>query len=403
MGPELIRPNLHVVLIHYPLALLSLGLLIELGSFLWPSGSLRPAGRWMIGLGAFLSIVAAFSGIYALADIAQRHNPAGDAPWSEVRPASPLLGNADAWQTMRQHVIFQSASAGLCATVAMVWLGLGDRTRRAMHAPLLILLLCGVGIALSGAWFGGEMVYRHGAGVDPTPPQAVPGRSPVVAALPPLAELHVIAAGCVVAAAMASIGLSCRKITSTFRLVEEDIEPTAIEMPLWNNPAAKSPRIPPTPLSILRTFNPGLQLAVEPFTPAARFWLLATVLAVGTAAGGLLMLINDSDAAATAHRKHQSVALVVWNQIKPEKGQAINRLLGHLVAGSLLIATPAVLGLLARFSPRNRLLLGLFTLILLAAVATQIWLGVLLLLDTSDGPVDRFNPPAAVEATLNGM
>ncbi len=36
--------------------------------------------------------------------------------------------------------------------------------------------------------------------------------------------------------------------------------------------------------------------------------------------------------------------------------------------------------------------------ILTAAVAAQIWLGVLLLLDTPDGPINKFNP-AEVAAT----
>ena len=42
---RLIIPNYHVILVHYPLALLAMGLLIEIFSFLWRRSSARAAGR----------------------------------------------------------------------------------------------------------------------------------------------------------------------------------------------------------------------------------------------------------------------------------------------------------------------------------------------------------------------
>src|SRR5690606_22379370 len=53
---EIISPNLHVVLMHTPLALLVIGTVIELFAFLWRESTFRTAGRWMILLGALAMI-----------------------------------------------------------------------------------------------------------------------------------------------------------------------------------------------------------------------------------------------------------------------------------------------------------------------------------------------------------
>ena len=45
MNRELIIPNLHVILIHYPLGVFFIDLIIELGSFIWRRSSVRTAGR----------------------------------------------------------------------------------------------------------------------------------------------------------------------------------------------------------------------------------------------------------------------------------------------------------------------------------------------------------------------
>ena len=52
MRETFIHPNFHVILIHYPLGLLTLGVLIETLCAVWRHPSLRSAGRWMLLLGA---------------------------------------------------------------------------------------------------------------------------------------------------------------------------------------------------------------------------------------------------------------------------------------------------------------------------------------------------------------
>jgi uncharacterized membrane protein len=68
------------------------------------------------------------------------------------------------------------------AAVLLFGLNVALRWRSEGHeGPLLLTLLGNVLIAASG-WLGGEMVYRHGVGVDAAPPAAPPDRVPGAAA-----------------------------------------------------------------------------------------------------------------------------------------------------------------------------------------------------------------------------
>src|SRR5687768_10037846 len=89
---ELVNPNFHVILIHFPIGLLLTGTLIELFSFLgWRRSGFRIAGRWMILLGALLAIPTAFAGIYALSDVVRMQNAAPlDGTWSQTLAGSPI-------------------------------------------------------------------------------------------------------------------------------------------------------------------------------------------------------------------------------------------------------------------------------------------------------------------------
>jgi len=96
-----------------------------------------------------------------------------------------------------------------------------------------------------------------------------------------------------------------------------------------------------------------------------------------------------------AKQTHHPIWKVLWEQIKPSDGAKVNRALGHVVMGSTIVVLPLILAALARFAPRWRVFFTFFTLILILAVSAQIWLGVLLLLDTSQGPINKFNPAEA--------
>jgi hypothetical protein len=98
---------------------------------------------------------------------------------------------------------------------------------------------------------------------------------------------------------------------------------------------------------------------------------------------------------AVAKQSHHPVWKVLWEQVKPADGEKVNRALGHVIMGTTIVVMPLILAALARWAPRRSFFFSLFTLILTAAVAAQIWLGVLLLLDTSVGPINHFNASEA--------
>ena len=164
---ELVNPNLHVVLIHFPIALLLTGTLIELFSFLgWRTSGFRIAGRWMILLGALLAIPTAFAGLYAMSDVVRMQNTAPlDSTWSQTLAGSPVVRDAEGWAMLQRHAFLNGGIVALLGLVIVVWLSGSDEWRRKVHLPVMVLLLAGVGATVVSAWYGGEMVYRRGVGV----------------------------------------------------------------------------------------------------------------------------------------------------------------------------------------------------------------------------------------------
>ncbi|MGB7157477.1 MAG: hypothetical protein WBD40_05390, partial [Tepidisphaeraceae bacterium] len=63
----------------------------------------------------------------------------------------------------------------------------------------------------------------------------------------------------------------------------------------------------------------------------------------------------------------------------------------HAIAGSAIVLLPLLLALFARFAPRARGIIFLISLLLIAAAAAQVWLGILMMWDTPSGPVRGFN------------
>jgi uncharacterized membrane protein len=170
-APEFINPNLHVVLVHYPIGLLVLGMLIECFAWLgWRRSGFRAAGRWMIFLGVLSGIPTAFAGLYALADVARMGLAPDEAAgsWADVLAASPLVraDGGHAWEMATRHAWINAFTTAVLTFVVVLWVGSSDAWRRRLYWPTLLVLLAGLGGVATGAWYGGEMVYRHGVGVE---------------------------------------------------------------------------------------------------------------------------------------------------------------------------------------------------------------------------------------------
>ena len=391
---RLIIPNYHVVLIHYPLALLAMGLLIEIFSFLWRRSSLKVAGRWMILLGTLAMVPAATSGIYALFDIAGHGQEQTDS-WQDLKDGSGFSQHD--WSLAKEHILLNSAATGLALLAVVAWIGASDRWRRALYVPVLLALIAAMGLMTDGAWHGGEMVFRKGFGVEgnkgvlqtASAPEGATLREKIDVRASPR-QLHVIMAGILFAVAAGALALSIRRsVTVDYpwippeRLKEErrtDIPPSDPEASL-------------RPISLMGALNDTSNVII-PLRPAgaARFWVLAALVAILTILGGLYIggfLIwpggVDWSAAKTA----------VLDINTP--GQ--RRMAVHIVFGASILLLTLILAILARWAPKARVFLGASALILIMIMAAQVWMGILLLYDGDTGPLKRFKNPQATPAT----
>jgi uncharacterized membrane protein len=376
---ELVNPNWHVILIHYPLAFLGVGILIELFSFLWRRSGFRAAGRWMILLGALLSIPTAFSGIYAFRDVVIDQQ---SLTWEEAKAESQL--NQTQWDMIERHLWLNSAATVVFVFVVVLWLGCSDKWRSRLHIPLMILLLAGMGLTSMGAWVGGEMVYVHRVGVEPDPP--VVGEHPaeqvaspptlrkrIERVVPPL-QAHATGAGLMVAIAMAALGLSIRAMTTgepspewdEFNVGEKK-EPVANELPI----------ITEFHRAFVGDVPRESQTVEVRRVPSTRFWLLSALIGLLVAGGGLWVANIES-----------------WEEVL-EMLRDSERDRAHAVLGISIVTLTLVLAACTRWAPRSKMLLAIFSLLLVTAVAAQVWMGILLMYDTREGSITKFNPAPA--------
>lgn len=389
---EFVNPNLHVVLVHYPLAMLVVGTLIEVFSFLWRRSSFRSAGRWMILIGALSAIPVLTSGIYALRDVAAMKTDydGGIGTWHDISTASKL--SAAQWGVLKSHLLLESFATALAVLVVVTWMGASDRWRIKLHWPLLILLLASVGLAGGGAYNAGETVYVHGTGVLNEPEAALSINKPATSEpsapttstseallakvnffAPPL-QGHIIMAGVVIALAMASIGLSIRKITQGAPLTHVDEIAIALGGTDTLINAAGDDTIAAAGSTPIITEITHVEAS---HVPASKFWLLTALAALLTLGGGIFILSLDMGTWSIGQ---------LWKDAIIDPMHAGNRRrLAHVIAGLALVILPIILAILGRWAPRGKVLLGVFTALLLIAVGLQLWFGIVLLYDSSEG------------------
>ena len=137
-------PNGHPLIVHFPIALLSLALLFEvLARFVRPEEFTR-LGWWLQVTGTAGLALAVTSGLFVKDTVA-------------IPPlARPFF---------ESHQEMAFASSGIFA-ILLLW-RIASKTRVPQKYALLFLVLLAAAVALlwSGAWYGGEMVYRFGVGL----------------------------------------------------------------------------------------------------------------------------------------------------------------------------------------------------------------------------------------------
>lgn len=358
MANELIHPNWHVVLIHYPLALLTAGLAIELFSFLYRHASVRVAGRWMLLIGALACLPTATSGLYAYYDTVRyagqgevSMEPGGEAWYQLTRAAGDRLTQAQ--RDDLNHHVWRTGSGTIILLLGVIpYLGASDRWRRRLYFPCLLLVSFAVGVMVWGAWYAGESVNTRGTAMKWN---ATAGGVVV----PPL-QMHVVLAGLTIALAVGALGLSVRKLS----LRESGAKPRSdFGRPVEELADADVPAVQVKMIVISEPVHPG------------RFWVIAAVLGLATAAAGVW------------------VAGASWEQIQPLLGQP--RDLAHICLGVSIVLLALVLGALTRWGDGRRWLIATVATLLLVAVAAQAWVGILLMYDGSDkgSSLVRFRTP----------
>jgi uncharacterized membrane protein len=383
---KFILPNFHAIIIHFPIAMLGIGVAIELFSFIWRRSSFRQAGQWMILIGTLAIVPAVTTGLSALQNV-MAHGADSDA-WIDLKAGSGFTQTD--WNFIRLHIILTACAAGMVLVAVVTWLASSDKWRNVLRVPALLMLIAACGLMVDGAWHGGEMVYRLGFAVqgkletvtDTAPPSGFEDKLKYYA---PPTDVHLLLAGVVFSLAAVTLGLSVRRALTTDTVIVQRVPPTYVPA------AAEKDTI--KPISLMQALNdPGDEIPVVPAIPAARFWLLTALIAIGAVVTGLWLgdylvpwpLIISKDHVVRALHNIQ-------DSKKAREGM-------HIVFGSSILVFTLVLAMITRFAPRSRVILSGFGLLLVIAMAGQVWLGVLLTFDGGRGSLSRFKTEAEATA-----
>ncbi len=141
-------PNLHPFLTHFPVALLSFSIVSEYAALALKRDEFSRVGWWTQLAGTIGLAAAAVTGLLAGQSV-------------ELAPGGkPYL-------EMHQELAFVAAAA----FAALLFWRIASGTKRPAGREILFLLIFTGGVVAiwAGAWYGGEMVYRFGAGVRVPP------------------------------------------------------------------------------------------------------------------------------------------------------------------------------------------------------------------------------------------
>jgi uncharacterized membrane protein len=375
---ELIRPNWHIALVHFPIALLIVGGAVELLSFLgWRRSTFRLFGRWAILLGAIVAVPVTFNGLYSLGDVV----PQGINALARTDPGAA--------ETISDHLWMSAVSAGASMLLVVLWIALSDTWRDRLSIVFKIILLLTVTLLMLAAHHGGEIVYAHKIGPHGTGATSLPTSMPAIPidqlldqALQSM-QVHTLMAGFAVAMACVCLGWSIRAVTQPvdLRTIDDaasarriaaafsnDIAPMNESRQLLGTPA-------PMPVSINHT----------PPVRTGRFWMLTLLLLILATGSGIWYLsVNEGTWDVETLRRAITLPL-------DEGEPGITRRFAHAVAGAVLIGNALLLAVASAVARRNLGLLIVLAVPMILALAAQVWLGVLLVMEGPMGAVTGFD------------
>lgn len=137
--------NVHPILVHFPIALLSAFLIMEVLSLALGKDSLHTAASWMLYLGTAGAAAAVAAGL-----IAERSIAHGDTVHAVIE----------------RHELLGLSVLGLALVLSIWRLICRARFSQMGMALHLFVAIVMVGMMVFGADLGGLMVYKHGVGVQ---------------------------------------------------------------------------------------------------------------------------------------------------------------------------------------------------------------------------------------------
>ncbi len=151
-------PNVHPLIVHFPIALFLTGVGVDALGWLLKQASLKWAGLVMVLLGALLAVPALATGLAIEETI--------EAQIEHIPGAEEAL-------EAHEEVAIPTTATLLGA--ALLRLGLAVRPRlRALLGLYAAVALVGAGLLVITGYRGGELVYTYGAGVQVVQPASPP-------------------------------------------------------------------------------------------------------------------------------------------------------------------------------------------------------------------------------------
>lgn len=146
---------LHPALVHFPIVLILLGTLVALPAVVTPRWNLRWIAAVLLALGAIGTAAALATG-----------EEDGEAV-EQVAGVEAVLDQHENWAQRTQGF---SIAAGLCALAAAAATLRWPTLARGIGAASAIVALVATFCVVQTGHYGGQLVYRHGAGVNLAPP-----------------------------------------------------------------------------------------------------------------------------------------------------------------------------------------------------------------------------------------
>ena len=137
-------PNLHPLIIHFPIALLLVAAVLELIAAWGKKPEFSRAGWWNQIAGTAGLLLAVASGLFA--------------------ESTARIGE-DARELFERHEQIAFAATALFALLFFWRMASRGQMPSRGRWLFLVCLAAGAGLLLAGAFTGGELVYRHGLGL----------------------------------------------------------------------------------------------------------------------------------------------------------------------------------------------------------------------------------------------